>query len=70
MARSAGSAASLSRTAAVARASAAGRGSGVVPHHQVQVVVDVAGPGVVAVQHPRRVHLAAQVVEGAACADE
>jgi DNA-binding transcriptional MerR regulator len=48
----------------------AGRGAGVVPHHQVQVVVDVGRPGVVAVQHPRRVHLAAQVVEGAACAGE
>jgi DNA-binding transcriptional MerR regulator len=46
------------------------RGAGVVPHHQVQVVVDVGRPRVVAVQHPRRVHLAAQVVERAACAGE
>jgi predicted MFS family arabinose efflux permease len=36
----------------------AGRGAGVVPYHQVQVVVDVLRPGVIAVQHPRRVHLA------------
>ena len=41
----------------------AGRRAGVVAHHQVQVVVDVGGPGVVAVQHPRRVHLAPQLVQ-------
>jgi beta-lactamase class A len=41
----------------------AGRGAGVVADHEVQVVVDVRGAGVVAVQHVGRVHLAPQVVE-------
>jgi hypothetical protein len=41
------------------------RGAGVVAHHQVQVVVDVAGAGVVTVQHARRVHLAPHLVQRA-----
>ena len=41
----------------------AGRGAGVVAHHEVQVVVDVRGTDVVAVQHVGPVHLAPQLVE-------
>ena len=47
-----------------------GRGAGLVPHHEVQVVVDVGRPGVVAVQHPGRVHLPAQLVHRSARAGQ
>ena len=40
----------------------AGRGAGLVPHHQVQVVIDVGRLRVISVQHPGRVHLPAQLV--------
>ena len=43
-----------------------GWGAVLVPHHEVQVVVDVGRPGVVAVQHPSRVHLPAQLVHRSA----
>ena len=47
-----------------------GWGAGLVPHHQVQVVVDVGRLRVIAVQHPGRVHLTAQLVHRSARAGQ